>query len=624
MKANNLTRWDAIYDVVVLGFGGAGATAARFAADAGSKVLLVDAAPEGHEGGNTRYAEQVIASGDDVEGLKTYHRAMAAPLAIDEDQLDTFVEGLVNMGDYIKDAFGTEPYRFKKDPNADPLVKQFTEEFPELPGAGAYDLTTVHKGFGDSGLWKALRKAVMDRQDRIDVWYSSPARHLLQAADGTVLGAQIERGHVLRNIRARNGVIMTTGGFENNQRMIQEYLGADYLAPIGTLYNHGIGITMAQEVGADLAHMQSYESLGLLHGLSIRTTKGKRGKGNMAVVCPPITQGSVFAIGTDGTRYFKEDEVNRHGKINDHGTAWRAPAAQSNPFLIFDQTKFDELQNVDLSNYPLSLRGILTPDLFKTMTEQAVKADSVAELAHQIGVSADKLTETVSDFNFFATHGKDYAFHRDPKSLRALDDGPYYALALRQNMLNTQGGARRNSRTEVLDTTGTPIPHLYEAGELGALFVNQYAGGGNLAELLIFGKIAGENAAVPKATTVPLAENAAQAVEAETTPSSTDTLGTDATAHEDYPCAPNQAIGRSDAGMGGEVVVRVTVDDDHKLENVEVLEESESDDVASAALQTLPQEMVAKNTYEVDAATGASRSSRALKEAVQRALVKLS
>lgn len=619
MKVTRPIRWDATYDVVVLGFGGAGATAARFAADSGAKVLLVDSAPEGHEGGNTRYAEQVIASGDDVEGLKTYHRALAAPLKIDEDQLDTFVEGLVNMQDYIKQAFGTEPYRFKKDPNADPMVKAFTEEYPELPGAYAYDLTTVHKGFGDSGLWKAMRKAVLDRADQIDVWYSSPARHLFQAPDGTVIGAQIERAHVLRNIRAKNGVVMATGGFENNKQMIQDYLGEDYLSPIGTLYNKGIGITLSQEVGAELAHMHSYESLGMLHGLSIRTEEGKRGKGTMAVVFPQITHGSVFAIGTDGTRYFREDEMNRHGKINDHGTSYRVPAGQTKPYLIFDQTKFDELKQTDFSQLPQSLKLVLSKELVDAITNEAVKADTITELADKISVPAENLTQTLDEFNFFATQGKDYAFHRDPQSLRQFDDGPYYALALRQNMLNTQGGARRNSRTEVLAPDGTPIPHLYEAGELGALFVNQYVGGGNLAELMIFGKIAGENAAVPKVT--PEA-TITEAPATKTTPNFTATSDIKTTT-PDFTTGPNQAIGRSDAGMGGEVVVRVTVDDEHKLQNVEVLQESESDDVASEALKQLPQEMVAKNTFEVDGVSGASRSSQALKDAVESALNQL-
>ncbi|MCW1000391.1 FAD-binding protein, partial [Streptococcus anginosus] len=62
MLVNEQTTYAAEYDVVVLGFGGAGATAARFASDAGAKVLLVDSAPNGHEGGNTRYCAQLIGS----------------------------------------------------------------------------------------------------------------------------------------------------------------------------------------------------------------------------------------------------------------------------------------------------------------------------------------------------------------------------------------------------------------------------------------------------------------------------------------------------------------------------------------------------------------------------------
>ena len=69
--------WNAVYDVVVIGFGGAGATAARFAADAGAKVLLVDSAPEGHEGGNTRYCAQLIASAASQEDMMTYYRGLA-------------------------------------------------------------------------------------------------------------------------------------------------------------------------------------------------------------------------------------------------------------------------------------------------------------------------------------------------------------------------------------------------------------------------------------------------------------------------------------------------------------------------------------------------------------------
>lgn len=623
MKVTSPIRWDATYDVVVLGFGGAGATAARFAADDGAKVLLVDSAPEGHEGGNTRYAGQIIASGDDADGLKKYHRALAAPLQIDEDQLDTFVEGLVNMQDYIKQAFGTEPYSFKKDPDANPMLKALIAEYPELPGADSYDDITVHKGFGDSGLWKELRKAVLARSDKINVWYSSPARHLYQAPDGTVIGVQIERAHVLRNIRALNGVVLATGGFENNKQMIQDYLGEDYLAPIGTLYNKGIGIKLAQEVGAELVHMHSYEALGMMHGLSIRTEEGKRGQGAMASVFPELTNGSVFTVGTDGTRYFKEDAISRHGKINDHGTSYRAPVAQTSPYIIFDQTQYNQLAHIDFSKLPLALKGIISKKLVDSIINNVVKAESIELLANKIHKPAVKLSETLEEFNYFADHGKDYAFHRDPKSLRHFDDGPYYALPVRQNMLNTQGGARRNSRTEVLDPNGHAIPNLYEAGELGALFVNQYNGGGNLAELLIFGKIAGENAAVPKQQpNYVMTESATAGTDTVTHTDTFDTSNDEAEKTE-FSVGPNQALGHSDAGMGGEIVTRVTVDDAHNLKNVEILQESESDDVAASALKKLPQEMVKKNTYEVDAVSGASRTSQALRDAVQDALAQL-
>ena len=68
--------WKANYDVVVLGFGGAGATAARFAADNGAKVLIVDVAPYGHEGGNTRYSVQLLGTGTDYDKLKEYYRGL--------------------------------------------------------------------------------------------------------------------------------------------------------------------------------------------------------------------------------------------------------------------------------------------------------------------------------------------------------------------------------------------------------------------------------------------------------------------------------------------------------------------------------------------------------------------
>lgn len=603
-------QWDANYDVVVLGFGGAGATAARFAADEGAKVLLVDAAPEGSEGGNTKVSHQLIASGDNFDNLKSYYKQMAEPIGIDDDVLNTFVEGLVDMNNYVKKYLDVEPFSIRKQWIESDL-SAVTEEYPEFSGVHSADMTVVHEGIADAALWKILRQKVVERADKIDVWFNSPARHLIQDSQTkTIIGVQVEHEHVVRNIQAQNGVVLATGGFENNQQMIEDYLQEPYLSPIGTTYNKGAGIKMALEVGADLWHMRSYESLGQLHGLSPKQPKGVRSKYATNIFWPILFTGSIITIGDDGTRYFKEDDINRHGHIYNHGF-WRIPLSQEHPAVIFDQKQYDKIQadNDNPNGYP---------DILKF----AIKANNLAELANKIGTNADNLQQTITDFNYFAQKGKDYAYQREPKTLTSFsENGPYYAILMRQNMLNTQGGARRNSRCQVLNPNGQPIAHLYEAGELGAPFANQYAGGGNLADCLISGKIAGQNAAQVKVdiqtptNTATMVQPAMQVT--------TNNLGSDLQKEESFVTASNQYLGKSNAGMGDEIVVRITLDNNKKLENVEVLKQSESQDVSKEALETLPKTMVTKNTYNVDAISGATRTSAALKEAVKDALSKV-
>lgn len=599
-------QWDAVYDVIVLGFGGAGATAARFAADNGAKVLLVDSAPEGHEGGNTRYAGQVVGAGTNYEALKNYHEHLASPLKPDKEPFNNLIEGMANMKEYFKKYFGIEPVSMKKLLAGTPSTAYVTE-YPELPDADSYDDYLVHQGVSDAALWKLLRQKVLDRKDKIDIWYSSPAKHLIQdMATKTVLGAQIEREHVIRNIKARNGVVLAVGGFENNKEMIQTFLQSSYLSPIGTLYNKGDGIKMLEEVNAQLWNMRSFESLGQFHGLSLRQAEGKRSTYATNVFWTEIANGSSIVVGEDGSRYFNEAEMNRHGHIYNHGD-WVVPLNQNHPYMIFDQKKYDELKNEPDDG--LKVPGYL---------EAAIKADSIEELAEKINKKPEVLENTVKEFNEMADLGKDYAFHRDPKTLRKFsENGPYYAIALRQNMLNTQGGGRRDGHAQVLDPNGTPIPHLYEAGELGSPFVNKYTTGGNIADCLISGKIAGENAAAEKQ---PLPVNGSENLN-EATVNSSFSSSSDEDSVE-YEAGPNQYIGYSNKGMGDGVIVRTTLSDDNKIKNIEILKQNESDDYGLKAVQDLPKKMIEKNTYDVDVVSGASQTSNAIKEAVKDSLNK--
>ncbi len=124
-----------------------------------------------------------------------------------------------------------------------------------------------------------MRGQVIQREKQIDVWLGSPARHLITDSEtSAVMGVQIERNGQLVNIQARNGVVMSMGGFENNTEYIQNFIGVPKLKVIGTLYNKGDGIRMAQEVGASLWHMKSFEGFSFNTGFTFENPEEDRGK----------------------------------------------------------------------------------------------------------------------------------------------------------------------------------------------------------------------------------------------------------------------------------------------------------------------------------------------------------
>ena len=139
---------------------------------------------------------------------------------------------------------------------------------------------------------------------------------------------------------------------------------------------------------------------------------------------------------------------------------------------------------------------------------------------------------------------------------------------------------------------------------------------------MIFGKIAGLNAARVKEEVF---EHMTEETDAVTSASPTEkkiNLGSDLDVKEPYMVGANQYLGRSNAGVGNEVVVRITVDDDKKLKDIEILKQSETG-IGAQAIESMPKEMISKNTYDVDSISGASATSRALKEAVKDAMNKI-
>ena len=125
------------------------------------------------------------------------------------------------------------------------------------------------------------------------------------------------------------------------------------------------------------------------------------------------------------------------------------------------------------------------------------RGKTIRELARQISVDESTLEETVTKYNEYCKVGRDADFDRSRETLEPIEAAPYYAIEFWPGLINTQGGPRRDKEARVLNNEGRPIPRLYSAGELGSLWGFLYPGG-NLMEALVFGRIAGRNAAGEK------------------------------------------------------------------------------------------------------------------------------
>ena len=178
----------------------------------------------------------------------------------------------------------------------------------------------------------------------------------------------------------------------------------------------------------------------------------------------------------------------------------------------------------------------------------------------------------MTDFNKMANDGYDPAFFRAAETMRAFGEGPFYAIEMIQAFLNTQGGARRNARAEVVGTDGEPIPHLYSAGEFGGMTPYQYNGGGNMAECLIFGQLAGVGAAAEKDPLPVLPMGVASEIvytqgsgshEVDPDPAASAKLG------------ENEYLGTSTLCMGNELAVKVKMEGD-KIAAIDIVQQQET------------------------------------------------
>ncbi len=614
--------WDAEYDVVVVGFGGAGATASIAASEAGANVLLTEKAPQGEEGGNSKVCYQIILNYTDYDDGVAYLKQECEGYDNMTDELiDFIVKGTMGNADWLE-SVGIQR----------PVTTMVAGEYPEFEGTQSVVFDFIPSTGAASGkfYWDSLHTAVVDRKDNIDVWFESPAQHLIQDPfTKTVLGVQIDRQGQTVNVRAKNGVVLACGGFENNEDMIEQFTQREACYPIGGLYNTGDGINMAIEVGADLWHMAAISGpwLTLLNDADAPDGSKQAWFNQPSMGMNLIPGGASIYVGTDGMRFIPESGIHRHGHIN-HSGSFYSMVVPNTMYMIFDETA--------------RLAGPLMPTFSEDNSAEIesgliVKADTLEELAQKLGIPADgrvpNLTQPtdgitastdityrrsglvyqVELYNRYCKEGYDEQFGRDPKTLTPIAKAPYYAIQVVPALVNTQGGPRRNTNCEILDTEGNVIPHLYGAGELGSMYGGAYTAGGNVAETLFSGRTAGANAAAPKSE-VPAVTVSKVDSELKEFP------GAFSAAEENVTLAEGETIGVG-TGMGGEIKVKVTRKDG-VITAVEILDHHETPSISDPAIAQIPQAIVAANSVEVDAVAGATVTSDAIKQAVTAALEK--
>jgi len=477
--------WDRETDVIVLGFGGAGVAAAVTAHDQGAEVLILEKAPEGLHGGNTRIAAQGYLNTSDADKAAAYLEALCGPYPVPDEMIRTWAREMCRNNDWVRD-LGGDPQEHQHQPEG--------IEYPELPGSDC--VHKFHDGptYGYSFTWNRFESFVTERN--IAVEYETPGRELIQDGDTReIIGVRAEKDGKSVLIKARRGVVLTCGGFENNQEMIRNYLpGVSHCYPSGTPYNEGDGIAMAMAVGADLWHMNNYAG----PSMALKVPEFPATMSIQALHFAKEYPGGMIIVGPDGRRFYDEKFKHRHGKVPVNGV-WSPMHVPTPMFMVFDQDMMSAapLYNKDPNRgwTPIITRYDWSDDNSAELEKGWIKkGETIEDLARTVGLDPRALAATVARWNANVQGGEDPDFGRK-LMLNPLAKGPFYAMELSPSMINTQGGPRRNEEARVLRPDGTPVPRLYSAGELGSIYSYLYQGTGNIGECLAFGRIAGRNVA---------------------------------------------------------------------------------------------------------------------------------
>ena len=503
---------DLTADVIVVGGGGAGLSASIASAEGGASVVLIEKTMV--LGGNTilsggkwNAADPEIQGrtetvGGQIETLKGYLEKDPAEYPAGYDETLRTLQGQIQeylAGDttYMFDSIELHMIQcyeggLRQDLDGNwiygdyDLIRTFaTESLPtlhwiqknwEMPFQD--NVTTVY-----GGLWKRGHSPINEQSkgagyfesgrayaDKLGVQFlfETAAKKIIME-NGRAVGIEAEKSDGTKvTLHANKGVIIATGGYGGSVELVKEYNNYWPALPEEITTNNAPGVTgdgifMCRDVGADLVGMGFVQLMALSH---------------------PVTNGNTgLNSNPEQTLYVNEQGVRFVNEYAARDVIAAAAFAQTNGMFY----SIDDIDTAHIRYTDEQLAGWINQGYIWG-------ADTLPELAEQIGIDPDVLVATVEQYNGYVEAGKDPDFGKEVMDA-TIKTGPFYATPHKPNIHHTMGGVHINTKAEVISTEGSVIPGLYAAGEVcGGIHAGNRLGGNAVADCFIFGKIAADSA----------------------------------------------------------------------------------------------------------------------------------
>ncbi|HEY4544354.1 MAG TPA: flavocytochrome c [Tissierellaceae bacterium] len=458
--ASEKEKVEQTHDVVVIGAGGGGFAAAIEAKQAGADVVILEKLPV--PGGNT------LLSGGEYAAPNNWLQKDDAG-----DSVELFKEDILNGGDNIANEELVEILAENALAGAEWLRDEINVPFEdELMFFGGHSVmrSLVPKDATGATIINAQRQKAEELG--IPLLLNTKATELITDETGRVVGVKAESEDKEYTFTANKGVVLATGGFGSNMEMRKENNKDmdENILSTNSVGSTGDGILMAKEVGADvldMEHIQTYP------------------------VCDPKT-GSLLYFG-DSRMFGHAILVNQEGERFVEELERRDVISMA----IKEQTDHIAYQLIDTFGYEDSRVGEKHEAEMNYLFNQGllVKADTLEEAAEYFDIDTETFVNTVNTYNEYVKEGEDKDFNKRLLT-EPIEKGPFYLMKVKPAVHHTMGGVRINTDAQVLNTNGEVIEGLYASGEVtGGIHGTNRLGSNAIADIIVFGRIAGKNIA---------------------------------------------------------------------------------------------------------------------------------